>query len=137
LSRRLVSGRSHVDIAGAAAGAGAGDVEPGGASRVSGVVRGRLRDPGDAPVRGEQDRRAGRLGRDVRVEQIISGELPSPVDYLQDHDEWVVVLSGRAALDVDGEPVDLLAGEWVLLPRGVPHRLLKTSPGTNWLAVHA
>ncbi len=48
-----------------------------------------------------------------------------------------VVLSGRAALDVGGEPVDLLAGEWVLLPRGVPHRLLKTSPDTNWLAVHA
>jgi cupin 2 domain-containing protein len=108
-----------------------------------GIVRGRLLDAGVAPVLGERVEELARFGGDdagvggVRVEQILSGELESPVDYLQDHDEWVVVLAGRAALEVDGEPVDLLAGEWVLLPRDVPHRLLKTSPGTNWLAVHA
>jgi len=47
------------------------------------------------------------------------------------------VLAGRAALDVDGEQIDLFDGEWLLLPAGVRHRLLRTSPGTSWLAVHA
>ncbi|MCU1460358.1 MAG: cupin [Acidimicrobiales bacterium] len=106
----------------------------------AGVVRGRLLEARVAPVLGERVEELARFGADgvrVRVEQILSGELESPVDYLQDHDEWVVVLAGRAALEVGGEPVDVLAGEWVLLPKDVPHRLLKTSPGTNWLAVHA
>ncbi len=69
------------------------------------------------------------------VEQILSGELDAPADYLQDHDEWVVVLSGGATLIVEGTTIDLSAGEWLLLPRGVPHRLESTVPGTSWLAV--
>jgi hypothetical protein len=27
-------------------------------------------------------------------------------------------------------------GDWVLLPRRTPHRLIRTTQGTNWLAVH-
>jgi cupin 2 domain-containing protein len=99
-------------------------------------VRGRLLDKGAAPVRGEIVDELARLGEGARIEQIISGELDAPVDYDQDHDEWVVVLSGRAALEVDGQQVDLFAGEWVLLPAGMPHRLMRTQPGTTWLAVH-
>lgn len=70
------------------------------------------------------------------VEQIVSGEVEAAVDYLQDHDEFVVVLAGAALLEVDGEHLDLGAGDWLLLPRGTPHRLVTTEPGTNWLAVH-
>ena len=47
-----------------------------------------------------------------------------------------MVLAGAAALEVDGEPVDLAAGDWILLPSGVPHTVLRTDPGTSWLAVH-
>jgi quercetin dioxygenase-like cupin family protein len=36
---------------------------------------------------------------------------------------------------VDGETVTLSVGEWILLPRGVVHRLVSTVPGTHWLAV--
>jgi cupin 2 domain-containing protein len=71
----------------------------------------------------------------VRIEEILSGELEVPVTYRQDHDEWVVVLAGGAVLDVDGETVTLSVGEWILLPRGVVHRLVSTVPGTHWLAV--
>jgi cupin 2 domain-containing protein len=102
-------------------------------------VRGRLFDAASAPATGERIDELVRVGAggSVRVEQILSGALPAPVDYLQDHDEWVVVLAGRAALEVGDEHVELFAGDWVVLPRDVPHRVLKTSPGTNWLAVHA
>lgn len=74
--------------------------------------------------------------RNVVVEQILSGELAGPVDFQQEHDEWVVVLAGVAVLEIDGEPVDLRPGDWVLLPAGTAHRLVRTEPGTNWLAVH-
>ena len=36
------------------------------------------------------------------VEQILSGRLDAPQDYVQDHDEWVVVLDGGAVLEVAG-----------------------------------
>lgn len=71
------------------------------------------------------------------MEQILSGALGAPVDYDQDHDEWVVVLNGRATLVVGDAPLDLVAGDWVLLRAHEPHRLLETEPGTSWLALHA
>jgi len=71
----------------------------------------------------------------LTVEHILSGTLREPVSFLQDHDEWVVLLEGRAKLVVDEAPVDLRPGDWLLLPAGCPHTLLETQPGTSWLAL--
>lgn len=70
------------------------------------------------------------------VEQILSGPDVEPEDYLQDHDEWITLLAGAAVLDVGGERVELGPGDWVLLPGGVPHRLVEVQGGSHWLAVH-
>ena len=70
------------------------------------------------------------------VEQILSGPDVAPEDYLQDQDEWITLLAGGAVLEVGGERVELGPGDWVLLPGGVPHRLVEVRSGTNWLAVH-
>ncbi len=102
----------------------------------SGVVRGRLLDPSAAPGTGE--RIEDLVGfRNVVVEQILSGQVECPLDYLQEQDEWVVVLGGAAVLDVGGQRLELGTGDWVLLPGNVPHRLVSVEPGTNWLGVHA
>ena len=98
-------------------------------------VRGRLRDPDQAPAVAERIDEVVAFGG-VVVEHILSGRLPAPVDYLQPQDEWVVVLAGGATLEVDGETVELDAREWLFLPSGCPHRLVRTRPGTEWLAVH-
>jgi cupin 2 domain-containing protein len=103
---------------------------------MSGALRGRLRSPDHAPELGESSEEPARLG-DVVIEHILSGALPSPVDYDQSHDEWVLVLEGAAILEIDGERVDLGRGDWVLLPAHVPHRLVEAQPGTSWLAVRA
>ncbi len=99
------------------------------------VLRGRLHDPSSAPADGERVEPLVRV-RNLAVEQILSGRLPAPVDYRQDQDEWVVVLSGSAVLDVDGERLELGPGDWVLLESGTPHRLESTERETSWLAVH-
>src|SRR5471032_3230007 len=98
-------------------------------------IHGRLEAPSSAPDEGERVTRLVELPT-VTVEQILSGTLPGPVSFEQAHDEWVLVIEGRAKLLVDGTELELHAGEWLLLPAGCPHTLLETEPGTNWLAVH-
>ena len=79
----------------------------------------------------------------VRVERIVSrGHTTPPGEwYDQPADEWVVVLAGAARLAVEGQPgeIDLSAGDWVLLPARLRHRVAWTDPNrdTVWLAVHA
>jgi cupin 2 domain-containing protein len=97
-------------------------------------TRGRLRDPDTAPDTGEDIRRLAELDR-VVVDQILSGRLEGPIDYVPDVDEWVVVLHGRAILDIEDERLYLEPGDWVLIPARTRHRLVETAPGTNWLTV--
>ncbi len=99
------------------------------------IVRGRLLPTTSAPREGE---RVDVLvsAEDTIIEHILSGSLARPVEFLQDHIEWVVVLAGGAQLDVAGERVDLSPGEWVLIPAETPHRVMSTQAGTEWLAVH-
>jgi cupin 2 domain-containing protein len=97
--------------------------------------RGRLRDPGEAPDVGESDDLLLRQGH-VEIRQILSGRLDEPAAFLQDEDEWVAVLAGRARLEIEGREVELEAGDWLHLPGGVAHTLLETEPGTSWLAFH-
>ena len=72
----------------------------------------------------------------VTVEQIISSDAPDTHEQVGDADEWVVLLDGSADLEVEGVVRTLDAGDWVVLPAGTPHRVLSTSSGARWLAVH-
>jgi cupin 2 domain-containing protein len=78
----------------------------------------------------------------VRVERIVSRGHCSGADawYDQDGDEWVLVVQGHARLEVAGETdlVEMKAGDWVILPAHVRHRVAWTDPlvDTVWLAVH-
>ncbi len=74
--------------------------------------------------------------KDVVIERIVSSAHPDQTDCLQDHDEWVVLLTGEARLTVAGEPTTLKPGDWLHLPAKTPHRVLTTAAGTTWLAVH-
>lgn len=100
------------------------------------IRRGTLLDGSAAPGEGERHAPLAKLGGTV-IEQIVSSRHTPPQDYLQDHDEWVVLLAGAATVDVDGESFDLRERDWLLLPARVPHRLVRTEQGTVWLAVHA
>jgi cupin 2 domain-containing protein len=102
---------------------------------MSALRRGRLSGAAAAPAFGEAVEQVVATGG-VAIEHIVSGELEKPLTFDQDHDEWVVVLEGSADLEVHGEVLTLRPGEWLFLPRGTPHRLLRTSRGTRWLAVH-
>ena len=80
-------------------------------------------------------------GHGVRVERIVSHGQASPDGhwYDQDEAEWVLVLSGRAGLTIEGEAEDrvLGPGDSVFLPVHCRHRVAWTEPGaaTVWLAI--
>jgi cupin 2 domain-containing protein len=97
--------------------------------------RGRLRDGASAPASGEAVERLLTLPG-VAIEQILSGALDAPLDFRQQHDEWVVLVSGSASLVVAGADVELSAGDWLFLPADVEHTVVSTAPGSTWLAVH-
>jgi cupin 2 domain-containing protein len=77
----------------------------------------------------------------VRIERIVSTGQSTPEDqpYCQEHDEWILLLSGAAGLWIDGDSErDLRPGDHVLIPAHRRHRVRWTAPGepTIWLAVH-
>jgi cupin 2 domain-containing protein len=78
----------------------------------------------------------------VRIERIVSRGQCSPEGFWYDQawDEWVLVLSGRAGLEVDGHPapIELGPGDYLFIPAHLRHRVAWTDEGQNtiWLAVH-
>jgi cupin 2 domain-containing protein len=99
-------------------------------------LTGRLDEASSAPVEGERFIELVRLSG-AMVEQILSGRLSEPASFDQDHDEWVLVLEGRAKLVVDGAELELRSGDWLFLPAGCSHTVVETQAGTSWLALHA
>ena len=77
----------------------------------------------------------------VRIERIVSRGQSSPPGfwYNQEEDEWVLLVAGRAALEVRGQDrlVELGPGDHLLLPAHCEHRVAWTSrtEATVWLAV--
>jgi len=75
----------------------------------------------------------------VRIERIIShGHTTPPSEpYVQDWDEWVLVLKGKAELSLqDLGKRTLATGDYLLIPSGVPHLVTYTEDPTIWLAIH-
>jgi cupin 2 domain-containing protein len=77
----------------------------------------------------------------VRIERIVSTGQSTPADkpYNQDHDEWVLLLTGSAGLWIEGQGErELRPGDHVLIAAHRRHRVTWTVSGgpTVWLAVH-
>ena len=75
----------------------------------------------------------------VRIERTVSHSHSSLKDfwYDQDGDEWVMILRGSATLELaGGELLEMVAGDYLTIPRHLKHRVARTSEETIWLAVH-
>lgn len=78
--------------------------------------------------------------RGTLIERITSHGNVTPVDqpYCQDHDEWVMVVSGAARVRMADHEHTLNPGDHLFIPAGAKHWVTYTAPGkaTVWLAVH-
>lgn len=75
----------------------------------------------------------------VKIERIDSYGQASPEGfwYDQPQDEWVLLVKGEAVLEIAAQPrLMLKAGDHVVIPAHVRHRVASTSADALWLAVH-
>ena len=77
----------------------------------------------------------------VRIERIVSTGQSTSADapYIQPHDEWILLLSGRAGLKVEtNEEYRLCPGDCLLIPANRRHWVTWTAENepTVWLAIH-
>ncbi|MBI4212488.1 MAG: cupin domain-containing protein [Deltaproteobacteria bacterium] len=72
----------------------------------------------------------------VKIERIVSSDEIPDIEYIQEHDEWVLLLKGRTTLEVQGDLHELKEGDYFFIPAKQPHKVLKAESGTIWLAVH-
>lgn len=74
--------------------------------------------------------------RNLVVERILSSGRQEAVDYVQEQDEWVMLARGEARLNLAGELIELVAGDYLFIPAKVTHRVEFASAGALWLAIH-
>ena len=74
--------------------------------------------------------------KNIKINRIVSSFEVEPVEYIQEEDEWLVLLKGEATLLIDNKEKVLSKGETLFIQAKVPHSVLKTCDGTVWLTVH-
>ena len=76
-------------------------------------------------------------GLHFRFEHILSGSHASPPDFWYDQAqaEWAVLLAGTATLEFEEGRVTMTAGEALLIPAHIKHRVARSSDAV-WLALH-
>jgi cupin 2 domain-containing protein len=74
--------------------------------------------------------------KNIKINRIVSSANVEPIEYMQEEDEWIVVLEGKATLLIRNKEVTLLKGDTFFISANTPHKVLKTENGTVWLTVH-
>jgi len=74
--------------------------------------------------------------KNIKIVRIVSSDKIEPQEYIQDDNEYVILLKGSATLEIDGKLKELVKGDTLFIPAKTPHKVLKTSKGALWLAVH-
>lgn len=76
--------------------------------------------------------------QNVVIERIVSSDKPDNILYNQPQDEWVILLQGKATLQLQDDIINLTSGDYLFIPSNTPHQVIKTStkPFCIWLAIH-
>ncbi len=74
--------------------------------------------------------------KNIKINRIVSSDDLVETEYLQEEDEWLVLLEGEATLLLNEAEQTLKRGDTLFIPANTPHRVLYTQNGTLWLTVH-
>ncbi len=74
--------------------------------------------------------------KNVKIVRIVSSDNLEVTEYCQEEDEFVILLEGRAVLEIEGKRSELKKGDTLFIPSKTRHKVLSAHKGTLWLAVH-
>lgn len=74
--------------------------------------------------------------KNVKIVRIVSSKDIEEKTYLQDEDEWVLLVAGEATIFMDNIEYKLHTGDTLFIPSRTPHAVIKVAHGTLWLGVH-
>ncbi len=74
--------------------------------------------------------------KNITINRIVSADILGAKIYLQEEDEWIILLEGEAVLQIEEKERRLTKGDSLLIPAKTPHKVLQTQKGTLWLTVH-
>ena len=74
--------------------------------------------------------------KNIKIIKIVSSNDIEDIEYIQDEDEWVVLLKGGAKLQINDRVEELKEGDYIFIPSFTPHKVLSVELDTLWLAIH-
>jgi cupin 2 domain-containing protein len=74
--------------------------------------------------------------KNIKINRIVSSSHLDEAEYIQEEDEWLVLVEGGATLLLDQTMKTLTKGDTLFIPSKTRHRVLNTQNGTIWLTVH-
>ncbi len=74
--------------------------------------------------------------KNIKLIRIVSSNSLQPLTYIQEEDEWVVIIQGSAKLSLEGDTKILHQGESLFIPSQTKHSVESVKNGTIWLALH-
>jgi cupin 2 domain-containing protein len=74
--------------------------------------------------------------KNIKINRIVSSDNLDDTEYIQEEDEWLILLEGEATLLLNDEEKKLTKGDTLFISAKTVHRVLSTQTGTVWLTVH-
>ena len=74
--------------------------------------------------------------KNVKIVRIISSNKLDIVEYIQDEDEWILILEGSATIIMNNQKYNLIQGEILFISSKTKHTIKNVENGTIWLAIH-
>jgi len=74
--------------------------------------------------------------KNIKINRIVSSADIEPIEYIQEDDEWLLLIEGEATLLIADKEKVLTKGETLFIPAKIPHTVLKISNHTVWITVH-
>ncbi len=72
----------------------------------------------------------------IKIVRIVSSDKLEFVEYCQEEDEFVILLEGKATLEMEGRHITLNRGDTLFIPAKTKHKVLAAERGTLWIAIH-
>jgi len=74
--------------------------------------------------------------KNIKIVKIVSSDNINDIEYCQNENEFVVLIEGSATIEIEGDIKKLKRGDYLYIPALKKHKVIKTSKGTLWIAIH-